>query len=69
MTEQKMNLYRFISGREPSDEMLEQLMKEVASDARARQTRATSAYFSQMRHEARIVKEKWAERINRAING
>ena len=37
MSEQEMNPYRFTSGQEPSDEMLEQLMKEVAHDAKVRQ--------------------------------
>ena len=69
MSEQKMNSYRFISGQEPSDEMLEQLMKEVAHDAKVRQEQATAAYFSEMRREAEIVKAKWADRINSAING
>ncbi len=69
MSEQEMNSYRFTSGQEPSDEMLAQLMKEVAHDAKVRQEQATSAYFSEMRREAEIVKAKWADRINNAING
>ncbi len=64
-----MNSYRFISGQEPSDEMLAQLMKEVAHDAKVRQEQATYAYFSEMRREAEVVKAKWADRINNAING
>ncbi len=69
MSEQEMNSYRFTSGQEPSDEMLAQLMKEVAHDAKERQEQATSAYFSEMRREAEVVKAKWADRINNAING
>ena len=69
MSEQEMNSYRFTSGEEPSDEMLSQLMKEVAMDAKKRQEQATAAYFSEMRREAEIVKAKWADRINSAING
>lgn len=69
MSEQEMNSYRFTSGQEPSDEMLVQLMKEVAHDAKERQEQATSAYFSEMRREAEVVKAKWADRINNAING
>ena len=52
MSEQEMNSYRFTSGQEPSDEMLSQLMKEVANDAKIRQEKATDAYFSEMRREA-----------------
>lgn len=69
MSEQEMNSYRFTSGEEPSDEMLAQLMKEVAHDAKVRQEKATAAYFSEMRREAEIVKAKWAARINSALNG
>lgn len=68
MSEQEMNSYRFTSGLEPSDEMLAQLMKEVAHDAKERQEQATAAYFSEMRREAEVVKTKWADRINSAIN-
>ena len=69
MSEQEMNSYRFTSGEEPSDEMLAQLMKEVAHDAKVRQKKATAAYFSEMRREAEIVKAKWAARISSALNG
>ena len=69
MSEQEMNSYRFTSGLEPSDEMLAQLMKEAAHDAKERQEQATAAYFSEMRREAEVVKTKWADRINSAING
>ena len=69
MSEQEMNSYRFTSGEEPSDEMLAQLMKEVAADAKKRQEQATAAYFSEMRKNAEAKKVKWAERINRVING
>ena len=69
MSEQEMNSYRFTSGLEPTDEMLAQLMKEVAHDAKERQEQATAAYFSEMRREAEVVKTKWADRIKSAING
>ena len=69
MAEQKMNSYRFTSGEEPSDEMLAQIMKEVAADAKKRQEQATAAYFTEMRKNAEAKKAKWAERINSVING
>ncbi len=69
MSEQKMNSYRFTSGEEPSDEMLAQIMKEVAADAKKRQEQATAAYFTEMRKNAEAKKAKWAERINSVING
>ena len=68
MTESEMNSYRFSSGEEPTDEMLCQLMKEVAKEAVEKKEQASAAYFNEMRKNAAIKKEKWAERINSAIN-
>ena len=34
MSEAEMNAYRFNSGQEPTDEMLAQIMHEVAVDAK-----------------------------------
>lgn len=69
MSEKEMNSYRFTSGQEPSEEMLAQLMKEVAHDAKERQAQATATYFSEMRKNAEAKKAKWADRINRVLNG
>mgnify|MGYP003442829894 FL=1 len=69
MSEKEMNSYRFVSGQEPSDEMLSQLMSEVAEEAVERRKRADEAHFSQMRRNVAVKKERWAERINRVVNG
>lgn len=69
MSEKEMNSYRFVSGQEPSDEMLSQLMSEVAKEAVERRKKADEAYFSQMRRNAAAKRERWAERINRVVNG
>lgn len=45
MSEKEMNSYRFGTGQEPTDEMLEQVMKEVAQDARESSKRAADAHF------------------------
>lgn len=37
MSEAEMNSYRFNSGKEPTDEMFAQIMREVAEDARKEQ--------------------------------
>ena len=68
MSEKEMNSYRFVSGQEPSDEMLSQLMSEVAEEAVERRKRADEAHFSQMRRNVAVKKERWAERINRVVN-
>ena len=69
MSEKEMNSYRFGTGQEPTDEMLEQVMKEVAQDARESSKRAADAHFEQMRRNIALNKARWNERINNIING
>ena len=69
MSEQEMKSYRFGSGQEPTDEMLEQIMKEVAEEARESNKKASEAHFEQMRHNFAKNRAMWAERINNIING
>lgn len=64
-----MNSYRFGTGQEPTDEMLEQVMKEVAQDARESSKRAADAHFEQMCRNIALNKARWNERINNIING
>ena len=68
MSEKEMNSYRFVSGQEPSDEMLAQLMTEVAAEAEARRKKADEAYFSQMKRNVVVKREKWAEKIKSVID-
>ena len=63
-----MNSYRFVSGEEPSDEMLEQIMMEAAMEANQRKRRANEEYFSQMMRNIDVKRERWAERINQVKN-
>jgi hypothetical protein len=68
MLEKKMNSYRFVSGEEPSDEMLEQIMMEAAMEANQRKRRTDEEYFSQMMRNIDVKRERWAERINQVKN-
>ncbi len=68
MSEKEMNSYRFVSGQEPSDEMLSQLMNEVAVEAVARRQKADEAYFSQMKRNVAAKCEKWSEQIDSVVN-
>ncbi len=68
MSEKEMKSYRFGTGQEPTDEMLEQVMKEVAQEARESSKKATDAYFEQMRRNIALNKANWEERINNIIN-
>lgn len=43
-----INTYRFSSGMEPSDEVLDALMREVAKEAKARYAAAHTAFFEQI---------------------
>ena len=69
MSEKEMNAYRFGTGQEPTDEMLEQVMKEVAQEARESSKKAADAHFEQMRKNIANNRMQWAERINSIING
>ena len=68
MSEQEMKSYRFGRGQEPTDEMLEQVMKEVAQEARESSKKAADAHFEQMRRNIAAHKGQWSERINSIIN-
>ena len=69
MSEKEMNAYRFGTGQEPTDEMLEQVMKEVAKEARESSKKAADAHFEQMRKNIANNRMQWADRINSIING
>ena len=68
MLEKEMNSYRFVSGEDPSDEMLEQIMMEAAMEANQRKRRSDEEYFSQMMRNIDVKRERWAERINQVKN-
>ena len=68
MSEKEMKSYRFGTGQEPTNEMLEQVMKEVAQEARESSKKAADAYFEQMRRNIALNKANWEERINSIIN-
>lgn len=64
MSEAEMNAYRFNSGKEPTDEMLAQIMREVAADAKKSNEEATKRFFEELRKGAEEQQAKWADRIN-----
>ena len=69
MSESEMNSYRFNSGQDPTDEMLSQIMREVADDAKRTNEEASKKYFDELRNEANRQQAKWADRINEVRNG
>ena len=51
-----MDDYRFINiDQEPSDELLSQLMQEVAAEAKERHDKAHDAFFAHIREMARAL--------------
>lgn len=69
MYEKELNSYRFSPEQEPTDEMLRQIMKEVAEDARISNQKATETYFDRMRKNAAAKQNKWAKAIENIRNG
>lgn len=69
MSESEMNSYRFNSGQDPTDEMLSQIMREVADDAKRTNEEASKKYFDELRNEANRQQAEWADRINEIRNG
>ena len=69
MSESEMNSYRFNSGQDPTDEMLSQIMREVAEDAKRTNEEVSKKYFDELRNEANRQQAKWADRINEVRNG
>lgn len=52
-----MNSYRFSSGEEPSDEMLCQLMKEVAQEVNESNEKVLCSFFESLRKEASEIRK------------
>ena len=69
MSEKEMKSYRFSSGNEPSDEMLSQLMKEVAQEAKESNQKVMGEFFESLKREAKAIKDEWLNRQTYAING
>ena len=51
MSEKELNAYRFSPEQEPTDEMLEQIMREVAEEARISNQKATEEHWKQMQQQ------------------
>lgn len=64
-----MNSYRFTSGQEPSEEMLAQIMREVAQEAAEDNRKVAAERFAEMREMIASNRAMWQERINSVING
>lgn len=52
MTQQTIDTYKLTSMVEPSDEILAQIMKEAAAEARESNRKATARFFEEIRQAA-----------------
>ncbi|HIZ32231.1 MAG TPA: hypothetical protein H9814_01600 [Candidatus Bacteroides merdigallinarum] len=68
MSEKELNAYRFSPEQEPTDEMLEQIMKEVAEEAQSGNKKATEEHWIRMRQDIVAKQAKWADKINSIIH-
>ncbi len=64
MSEQELNSYRFTSGKEPTDEMLKCIMKEVAEDAMTRRREAERRVNESVDEQRTALKAEWSKRLN-----
>ena len=69
MSEQELNSYRFLSGEEPSDEMLEAIMREAAEEAVMRKREADARALAEMNLRREALRAEYSERIDRLMNG
>ena len=51
--------YKLTSMEEPTDEVLSQLMREAAEDAKQKRAEATVRFFSQLKHESQKISTAW----------
>ena len=56
---QTIDTYRLTSMEEPTDEVLSQLMKEAAEEAKRTNEEATRNFFERLRRDARKVTLLW----------
>lgn len=68
MSEKKLNAYRFSPEQEPTDEMLEQIMKEVAEEAKASNQKAEEEHWERMLQDIAIKQAQWKDKINALIH-
>ena len=54
-----IDTYRLTSMEEPSDEVLAQLMREAAEDAKQKRAEATARFFAQLKEDAQKISVRW----------
>lgn len=67
MSEQEMNSYRFTSGEEPSEEMLDQIMREVTAEAMRRRRDVTEQMEELMRKRRKMLRKEWENKLKTGL--
>lgn len=63
MSEKELNSYRFLSGKEPTDEMLECIMQEALDCAMTHKREAEAKIKAVVEHQRMLNQEKWSDRV------
>jgi hypothetical protein len=67
MTEEEFKSYRFSSGEEPTDEMLNQLMTNAANRVRKENEEANKRFFENLHRECEALEKRMKEREKRSV--
>jgi membrane-anchored protein YejM (alkaline phosphatase superfamily) len=63
MSEQELNSYRFLSGQEPTDEMLHAIMAAACESALKKAEEAQLKYENDYRSQYNLALKKWGHQI------
>ncbi len=63
MSEKELNSYRFLSGEDPTDEMLECIMKDALESAMNRKREAEARLKVEVERQRQLYRAKWAKRL------
>lgn len=69
MSEKELDAYRFSPEQEPTDEMLEQVMKEVAEEAKKSNRKASEEHWARMLQDIAAKQKQWKDKINALAYG
>lgn len=69
MSENELNSYRFLSGEDPTDEMLEAIMSEARDAAVKKAEEAQKRFDAEYERQYAQVKMTWEKRLEQYRNG
>lgn len=69
MSEQELNSYRFLSGEEPTDELLHAIMTDARNEAVKKAVEAQQKFDADYERQFEQALQIWDERVRSASNG